>query len=206
MFKISDNKFTQYLNLSEPISEDFFNTKFIQYFDNDGFELSLLEQEYYRKNRVPVNDILNHACDQRLWIEGGDNNFIIDHSMILQRWNFTGEAREQLEDFRVRFPYLNKYLNLQPKWGIDFSLEYYNDKDVLEVIHIEMDYRNYREAEAAREVFEEKILSTDWYDFTNQLIRNKDKWTTLNGIDQNDWKAAYWGLKKSEKIFKAFEC
>lgn len=204
MFTISDNKFDHYLELKHRVSNDVITEEYLRYFDNDGFELSYLEQEYYRENNVPVNRILNHACDQRVWISCNDSRFKLDHSMLLQRWEFVLEAREQLENKKTKFPQLNKYLKLNSKWGIDFALEFYNDNVALEVLHIELDYNNYYEAIVAKEFFEKKLLATDWDDFVKSLLRNKSQWEGLSGMDQNDWKAVHWGLNRSEKTIKAF--
>lgn len=204
MFKITENKFDNKLELVKRVSYDVITEDYIQYFDNDGFELSFLEQEYYRENGVKLNNTLNHHCDQRPWITGGDNNFKLDHSMILQRWEFVGEARQQLEARKKQFPQLNKYLNIAPKWGLDFALEYYNENAWIEVLHIETDYRDYDEALEAKDWFEKKILSTDWPGFLKSLVHNKDFWEKLPGMEQNNWKAVHWGLNKAEITQKAF--
>ena len=204
MFTISDNTFDHYLELKQRVSNDVITEDYIKYFDNDGFELSYLEQEYYRENKVPMKKILNHICDQRVWISCEDKRFKVDHSMILQRWEFVQHARMQLEDKKTKYPQLNKYLRLSKKWGLDFALEYYDDKEALEVLHIETDYSNYYEAAGAKQFFEKKILSTDWNDFVQSLIKDKAQWEGLQGMEQNDWKARHWGLLKAEKTLKAF--
>lgn len=201
---VTNNSFNRYLNLEKRVSYDVIKPEYIQYFDNDGFELSYLEQEYYRENGVKLNNILNHSCDQREWIKGGVGNLNVDHSMILQRWSFVGEAKKQLEAKRNEFPQLNKYLNMVPKWGLDFALEYYKDDTFVEVFHIETDYRDYNEAVEAKEWFEVKLLQTDWEQFVKSLILNRDKWEHLPAMQQNDWKATYWGLNKAEITYKAF--
>lgn len=205
MFKVSDNRFTRYLDLTKRVSNDVITPEYIKYFDNDGFELSFLEQEYYRENKVPLTHILNHAADQQDWITGGDENFSIDHCMLTQRWQFVGEAKDQLEEKKNLFPQLNKYLNLVPKWGLDFALEYYKDDIHIEVIHFEKDYRNFYEAVAAKERLEELVLSTDWDDFVFRLLKKKDVWEQFNGMSQNDWKATFWGMERAENTFKAFK-
>ena len=204
MFQVSANAFDKSLLLTKRVSNDVVTEEYIRYFDNDGFELSFLEQEYYRENKVPITKILNHFCDQRVWMSGGNENFKLDHCMILQRWGFEGEAKEQLLRYKNKFPQLNKYLSLVPKWGIDFALEYYNGDDWFEVLHIEMDYRSYDQALENKLWFEEKLNSTDWNDFANRLKNNRSEWEALTGMQQNDWKAVYWGLNRAEYTEKAF--
>jgi hypothetical protein len=204
MFTVSDNKFDNYLDLEHRVSNDVITEEYIRYFDNDGFELSYLEQEYYRENEVPINRILNHSSNQQEWFTCKHDNFKLDHSVILQRWGFVKAAREQLESKKTQYPQLNKYLRLHSKWGIDFALEYYNGDEALEVLHIELDYNSYYEAVSAKQFFEKKLVETDWEYFVQSLIKNKPRWSGLQGMDQNDWKATHWGLNRAEKTLKAF--
>lgn len=204
MLKATNNTFDSYLGLKKRVSNDVINEQYIRYFDNDGFELSFLEQEYYRENGIKLDYALNHGTDQKEWIIGGDERFKIDHSLLLQRWSFVDEAMKQLEYKRKEYPQLNKYLNLVPKWGIDFLMEYYNENTYMEVLHIEMDYRSYGQAVEAKDFFQKKLLDTDWVDFAKSLIRKKDEWYFLPGMQQNDYKAKMWGLNKAETTQKAF--
>jgi hypothetical protein len=204
MFTVTDCNLRPFLQLYHRTSNDVINEQYIRYFDNDGFELSYLEQEYYRENNINLTSCLNHVCDQKVWLEGSSNGLKIDHALILHRWEFQGEAREQLIKYKHRFPELNKYLMLKPKWGIDFALEYYDNDNAIEVMHFENDYPTYGAALQAKNYFEAKILSTDWIDFAKFLIRNKDKWQHLKGMTQNDWKASHWGLNKAEETIKSF--
>lgn len=204
MFKVVENNLRPFLQLCNRVSNDVINEQYVRYFDNDGFELSYLEQEYYRENGINLTNCLNHSCDQRVWLEGESNGLKIDHALLLHRWEFSGEAREQLERNKSKFPELNKYLMLKPKWGIDFALEYYYGEKVLEVMHFENDYPSYEEAQNAKKAFEQKILNTNWLDFAKFLLQNKEEWQALNGMAQNDWKAKHWGLNKAEETLKSF--
>lgn len=202
MFTIFDNHFIRYLEIKSPIDDHLFTEENVRYFDNDGFQLSLLEQEYYKANRVFITNTLNRAGDRPQWMSCQHDNFYLDHSMTPQRWCYVGEAKLQLEKQLKKFPSLIKYVNLKPKWGLDFALEYYDDVTALEVLHIEFDFRNYYQAVAMKEELEKKIFSTDWNDFRQRLINKKDEWEKLQGMDQNDWKAQFWGLPKAEKTYK----
>lgn len=204
MFTITENKFNDNLNLTTRVSNDYFTDKYVAYFDNDGFELSYLEQEYYREHKVPLTNILNHLGNQLLWIECNSSSFKLDHCTLSQRWAFEGEARCQLLNHVHRFPELLKYLNLRPKWGLDFALEYYNKDTFVEVMHFEMDYESYNEAVQAKKYFETKILETDWDLFVAMLLSSEDEWSRLRGMEQNDWKAKLWGLDKAEVTLKTW--
>jgi len=205
MFTVSDATFDPTLILEKRVSNDVITEQYIKYFDNDGFELSYLEQEYYRGNNVSINTLLNHSCDQAEWIRCDHSLFKLDHSLLLHRRSFAGEAKEQLVKYKNQFPQLDKYIRLNSKWGLDFALEYYYEETSLEVIHFENDYPSYQQALEAKQVLEKKILSTDWLHFVQQLIWYKDKWKHLHGMQQNDWKAEFWGLNRAEETIKSFK-
>lgn len=202
-FSIADNTFDRYLELQHPIDHLYFNSANINYFDQDGFELTGLEQASYEVNGVSTTNILNHRSDQKKWISVVDPCFKLDHSAVMQRWQFVNQAQDQLRQYLDRFPQLRKFLIIQSKWGLDFDLEYYDQDCYVEVIHIELDYRNYYEAMAAKSMLEEKILTTDWYEFVKSLLQHRDEWIHLKGFAQNDWKARYWGLSRAEITEKA---
>lgn len=205
MLNLTANQFNKDLHLTHTISSACFHDRNVKYFDNDGFELTLLEQLYYDEHGIEIDThVLNHRADQRDWIIGGNNKFKIDHCLLLQRWDFQGEARHQLIDHKRHIPQLTKFLKIVPKWGIDFALDYYDDDAAVEVIHIECDYRSYDEAMEAKTNVERNILSTDWNDFTAEVIARRDEWINLSGFAQNDWKAVYWGLNKAEITQKAY--
>jgi hypothetical protein len=204
MLKITTNNFSNDLALRNKIDEYLFTKENLMYFDNDGFELSNLEKEFYRVNNVLLSNCLNHQADQKIWFECENDNFYLDHSLMLQRWELCDEAKEQVNNKSLVFPQCKKYIKLRKKWGLDFALEYFNKEEVLEVIHIENDYRNFNEAFENKKELENKILSTDWHDFVKKLNSHKYEWQGLSVIQQNDWKASYWGMPKAETTFKAF--
>lgn len=204
MLKDLGYSFDQTLSCTHPLNFDFFRDETVSCFDNDGFELSLLEQFYYKRNDFPLYNFLNHTCFQVKWFNMNDDNFVLDHSLMLERKSFSGEAKKQIQHYSKKFPQLLKYLKLKPKWGIDFALEYYKDDTYIEVLHIEYDYNDYDEAVKAKDNFQSKLLETDWNDFLTSLIRKKEEWANLQGFEQNDYKARYWGLPKAEITLKSF--
>ena len=196
--------FDQTRACKNPVNETAFKDDTVSCFDNDGFELSVLEQSFYKENNFPLHNFLNHNCFQVKWFTMNDDNFVLDHSLLLERKCFDGEAKEQIEFHSKQFPQLLKYLKLKPKWGIDFSLEYYEDNLYIEVLHIEYDYYNFDKAVEAKDKFQTKLLATDWNDFLSTLKKKKEEWVNLKGFQQNDYKARLWGLPKAEDTLKSF--
>lgn len=205
MLELIESSFSKITACTLSIEKELFTEDNIRCFDNDGFELTLLEQNFYTQNNFFIKDYLNHNCLQSKWLEiNEEKNFVLDHALLLERKSFEGASREQLKEYVSKFPQLKKYLLVVPKWGIDFALEFYDNDHYMEVLHIEYDYHSYAIAQEAKLAFEQKLLSTDWNDFVCSLKNKKDKWSGLKGFDQNNWKAAFWGLPKAEITFKSF--
>ena len=205
MFEISTNKLIKQAHIYWPVNDDELIESNYRHFDNDGFQLNPLEQSYYRAERVEIHECLGVWAAQYPWIELKEqNNFILDHSFVVTRCDYRSAARGQLERFAQSIPYLRKYLLLRPKWGIDFALEYYTEDDYIEVLHIEQDFDTYEKAQRAKELIEQRIIHTDWNDFTRNILSRKHEWSHLQGMARNDWKAQYWGLDRAEHTLKAF--
>lgn len=191
--------------IEKALGEELFHPKAFPYFDLDGFQLNPLEQAYYCANEVPITEVLGVWAAQYPWIIlQSQPNFIMDHSFVVTRCCYNEHAREQILKHSTNYPQLRKMLMLKPKWGLDFALEYYNDQEYIELLHFEMDYSSYQEAQDHKHQLEQRVLNTDWYDFTQRLLACKDSWMGLEGMARNDWKARYWGLDQAEHTLKAF--
>jgi len=187
-------------------SESLNNSKCL-FYDKDGFELTDLEKEYYSFNGYSnyLKNYLNHVCFQEQWFELEPNsNFILDHSLILHRCSFKGEAREQLIHNLKQLPKLSYLLQCPSKWGLDFSLDYVSEEgELVEVLHIEYDTKLYDEFITYKLYFESFVLNTDWDNFTKFLFNKKDEWINLVGFEQNNWKARQLGFKQAETTHKS---
>ena len=190
-----------------PISEQVLHTTTADYFDKDGFELTGLEKEYYQKSGYPVDPtILNHCCFNERWlglVADAPKGFMLDHCTVLHRCDFTEAARDQLLLFQPIVPKLSYLLQCKQKWGLDLALDYYNGKEIIEVIHIEQDFHTSQECTAYKENIEKFVLAMDWEDAAKRMIAKKDEWSSLIGFAQNDWKARFFGFPKAELTHKA---
>ena len=137
-------------------------------------------------------------------IEESEHGLVLDHCMLLTRYAFAGAAKEQLIEVCKNRPILQKLLNIKPKWGIDFSLDYVTHDIVMEVIHIEQDFDNLEAAEAARERLEKIIDNTDWYDGAIKLWSKRDEWVNLSSDDHSDYKAQFFGWARAFDNRKVF--
>ena len=202
-------KFTNTPYLTHPIDRHLVETLPFKDFDKDGYEVPTpLEHLHYEKNDVKLNrEIQFHIAPVQEWYmdtESSEHGLVLDHCMLLTRYAFAGEAREQIKEVCINRPILQKLLNIKPKWGIDFSLDFVTHDIVMEVIHIEQDFDNADEANVAKERLENIIDNTDWYDGAMRLYQRKDEWINLSSDDHSDYKAQFFGWARAFDNKKVF--
>lgn len=207
--RVAENyEFTPNASITKPLNDQVVLDTTMKYFDKDGFEINLLEQEYYKNNNVDISqEHLFHIANHVDWIvdiESSTFGCVVDHSMISTRWQFEGAAKEQLIRLSYQKPELNKLLAIRPKWGIDFSLDYVYPGGCMELFHIEADYWTFDEAQEGKWKAEQLILNTDWQDQAETVLKKKDQWIDLNADDQADWKAQYFGWDRAFDNYKVF--
>ena len=195
--------------LTKPIERLKVETLPFKDFDKDGYEVPTpLEHLHYEINGVEINrEIQYHIAPVQEWytdIEQSEHGLVLDHCMLLTRYAFAGAAKEQLEEVKQNRPILQKLLNIKPKWGIDFSLDFVTHDIVMEVIHIEQDFDNLDEANAAKEKLENIIDNTDWYDGAMMLYAKKHEWIDLSSDDHSDYKAQFFGWHRAFDNKKVF--
>ena len=195
--------------LTNPIARRLVETLPFKDFDKDGYEVPTpLEHLHYEANDVELNrEIQYHIAPVQEWytdIEQSEHGLVLDHCMLLTRYAFAGAAREQLEEVKQHRPILQKLLNIKPKWGIDFSLDYVTHDIVMEVIHIEQDFDSLESAQDAKERLEKIINNTDWYDGAMRLYQRRDEWINLSSDDHSDYKAQFFGWERAFDNKKVF--
>ena len=178
-------------------------------FDKDGYEVPTpLEYLHYEANGIELNrEIQYHIAPVQEWyydLEQSEHGLVLDHCMLLTRYAFAGEAREQLVEVSKNRPILQKLLNIKPKWGIDFSLDYVTHNIVMEVIHIEQDFDSLEAAQDAKIRLESIIDNTDWYDGAMKLWTKRDEWMHLSSDDHSDYKAQFFGWHRAFDNRKVF--
>jgi hypothetical protein len=165
-----------------------------QYFDKDGFELTLAEQKFYDAMGYPIHyEALNNRCWQEPWffIDSNDK-ILLDHCLILHRADFSGYALEQLQQLKKHIPQASYLINCKRKWGFDFALDAVDsDGNCFEVIHIEYDCLEHNKFCEQLDKTEKQIYNIDWFDAAKRIEQHKDKWQHLKGFEQNHWKAEF---------------
>lgn len=176
---------------SNPTVED------VSLFDTNGYDLSGLEQKYALVN-LPASLHRYKMALKYDWVTDTDNSYQnahINHALLFERKGYDGPAKEQLIEFAKELPLCHKLLNIHPKWGIDFAVDYCDlDGNVFEVFHYEWDSFNYDEVCNTKSHLEKLIFNTDWDDAAKRLLKRKSEWDHLSFFEQSSWKCNYFGV------------
>lgn len=124
-------------SLNPPVAHD------LALFDQNGYDLTDLEQRYAEINLTPAKAHREHRRALKApWftqperVEGA----VLNHSLLFERKGYNGEALEQLESWAQTNPLVYKIIRMRPKWGLDFSMDYADRAgNVFEVLHWEYD-------------------------------------------------------------------
>lgn len=185
---------------SEFLDYDFFESnRCVKLFDQNGYDLSPVEIEYAKYNDTPVTLHRNpkHYSIQDSWFTQAPKleGYVLNHSMIIERKGYSGEALEQLKTLAKRNPLLYKVIKITPKWGCDFSLDFVDKNgECFEILHHEYDSFDYLEVHKVKYQMEKLIESLNFDVVSKNLIARKDEWMNLEFFAQSDWKCQYFGI------------
>jgi hypothetical protein len=217
VFKILDTNLSSKLELNIPINwskDQFFSCQLTQ-FDREGYELLPIEQEYYKAAGFNLHkeDVLAHESGQgdqgwqaicNNWVVQTQQhpNIFLDHSLVVHRLGFGGEALEQIKHYSEYRPELAKLIHTKTKWGHDFCLDWIDEDGVTEIIHWEWDFRNFEEYDKHRQYVEKLITDTNWITHSKHIL---DKFKGVHNMISEqigDLKAKELGLSKAFRLFK----
>ena len=175
------------------------NVEALQLFDQSGYDLCPLEQDYAKANMGEPEYMRYRRAIAKPWIlSKSKTGAHINHSYLFERKGYHGYALEQLGHWAEGNHLIHKMTQLKPKWGIDISLDYVDDSryNTMELFHYEWDSHNLEEVEK-RKVFIENLLETvDWNDFAKEKIAKKDEWAHLDFVGQSEWTTKYLGIPR----------
>lgn len=172
---------------------------YVELFDHNGYDLTKLEQLYCISNNLlpQVHRHSSHISLRKEWFRQEPVNCgpILNHSYIFERKGYTGEALEQLREWALVNPMMNKVINISPKWGIDFSMDYVDRTgESFELFHYEYDSFSLPHIHSVKIILETIVKTTDWEMVAEDLLKRKSEWINLEFFEQSDWKCRYFGV------------
>ena len=178
------------------------NADMLHLFDQSGYDLCPLEQEYAKVNMGEPEYIRYRRAIAKPWIlsETDKTGPHINHSYLFERKGYHGYALEQLGHWAEGNHLIHKMTQLKSKWGIDISLDYVDDVryNTMELFHYEWDSNNLDEVLAKKEEIQEIVFSMDWQEFTNFKLKYKDEWIHLDFVGQSKWTTEQLKLPKEK--------
>ena len=163
----------------------------------NGFSLTDLEVELIRAagGSFYSEDDLAQKTDWFVQTPNAKEGIVMNHSFMLYRRAYEGAASEQLWRLSAADPRIHRVLQQRPRWGLDISLEYIlADGTMFEILHWEYDSDQWEPIEELRQLYEPKILSIDWEDGAQQILKRKAEWHHLSWFPQSKYKCDYFGF------------
>jgi hypothetical protein len=174
----------------------------VQLFDQNGYALCEMEQQYASVNQQVITE--HRPWEQALkydWFvqEPTDTGAVLNHSMLFERKGVADLAQDQLKSWCQQRPLFHKVLNIRPKWGLDFSMDWVDsDGNAFEILHWEYDDFVFDEIAERKVRYQSRFLAMDWMDAGQQLLKRRSEWQHLDFFAQSDWKCNYFGIEKEQ--------
>lgn len=170
----------------------------VDLFDQNGYDLTMLEEMYASRNMSVVQSHRTHrkAIRQKWMVQRyKEEGAVLNHALLFERKGFAGSARKQLEEWAKLYPCYHKHLNQKPKWGLDFSIDFYDRGGrTFEVLHWEYDSFDYNEIVEQKARAEKILLNIDWDDAAERIWALRDEWYNLDFFKQSDFKCNFFGI------------
>lgn len=173
----------------------------VEYFDQNGYDLTKLEQLYAVANGANTTRHRNseHITLRQTWFtdDAPETGAHINHAVMFERKGYSGDALRQLETWASYRPQFHKLIAMRPKWGLDFSIDYADrDGNVFELLHWEYDGFEHDEIADKKIRMEEFLLNQDWDDRAKTMLARKSEWHGLGFFEQSEWKTQFFGIDK----------
>lgn len=200
-FILTDNKWNPEGYWSKPLP-GFFAPKIhhLELFDQNGYDLTELEKLFAKENLTEYTTHRAHRwAIKQPWFDQSDKieGAILNHSLLFERKGYSGEALSQLKMWTKYFPRIWQLISLRPKWGMDFSMDYADVYgNVFEILHWEYDGFDYHELLEIKDHIQTILISINWNDAAQQLIKRKDEWHHLDFFAQSEYKCKYFGIMR----------
>ena len=173
----------------------------VELFDQNGYDLTLLEQMYAVANGQPLTTHRNkdHITLRQDWFidQKPSDGPHINHAYMFERKGFEADALAQLKSWALSNTQIHKLIAMKPKWGLDFSIDYSDSAgNVFEVLHWEFDGFDYQEIADKKIYMDEFLIKQDWDHASKHMLKHKHEWHHLGFFEQSEWKTKYFGIDK----------
>ena len=187
----------------DELTDDFLITsKCVKSFDQNGYDLCPIEKLYSEVNMQPKINFTHYrgfrTSIHKPWFKQEEklSGYVLNHSMLLERKGYGGEALVQLNKFAKVNPLLYKLINYKTKWGLDLSIDYVDELgECWEVFHYEYDSFDLDKIIQVKHSIEQKIFTTNFDQVIVDLKEKKSQWFNLEFFDQSMWKTKYFGIE-----------
>lgn len=171
----------------------------VSLFDHNGYDLCPIEKKYALYNTFQKQTSYRgiHTLLKKDWFTQPykRDGYVLNHSMLLERKGFHGEALDQLRYYAKTNPMLYKVINYQSKWGIDISIDYVKHGNSFELFHYEYDSFDFNKINQVKTQIEYLVNTVDFNDVARDLQKRKQEWYHLEFFDQSKWKTSYFGIE-----------
>ena len=197
--QLSLENFDPISHWNNPIQDlSIFSTEYcVNLFDQNGYHLTPIEQLYAEQNGYPLNIRRHETVLRKPWLilENVLTGAHINHSDLFERKGYTGEALDQLKYHAKDNNLLWKVIKMKPKWGIDISIDYVDEKgNVFEVFHYEWDSFEYEPVLERKIAIENFVISQDWNIHAKEVLKRKNEWYDLDFFGQSKWRTDYYEI------------
>jgi len=203
MIEITNESFYSNRTWDKPLGwrkpEVFKSPQWVELFDQNGYRLTLLEQEYSHANNQPYTLHADEKSLRKVWMKHRNGTITegphINHAFLFERKGYSGLALEQLGEFAKGNNLIHKLINYKGKWGVDFSVDYVDSLgNSMEILHFEYDSYTIGEIQEIKGRVEEKVVSIDWDLAAELVLERKHEWIELEFFEQSKWKTDFFGL------------
>jgi len=203
MFVKRSYTLTDYPYLYEPIKDVsvFERLHYPEFFDRIGYELTYIESLYHKANGIDTlvlvpGSTTDASANIQDWFEQTKPhpNIFLDHAHVLVRYSYVGPAYNQIKKYSKKYPRLRKLLNIKPKLGYDFCIDYIDNEKVFEISHFEHDFPDWKTFKKNFKWMENFILTSDWEKHSQYLKQTYKDWYTRDEYAQAQFKAKYFGI------------
>ena len=202
IFELSSNKFSTNGRWDKAIEQAECPIPLqLKRFDQTGYHLCPLEQEYANVNMDNLEYQWDGMAMSKDWFtHDRTTGPHINHGYLYERKGFDGEALDQLINWSKENHLLHKMSQIKPKWGIDFSLDYVDEdrSNTMELFHYEWDDNDLNAVLEKKQIIEDLVFSTDWFEFAKYKIEHKDEWIHLLYKEQSAWTTKQLNLPKEK--------